>query len=210
METVRHFLLDCPHYIQEQHVLQKKLYQNTGSLSFLLSSPIAVLPLLKFVHTTGRFKVFFSKDVIDKIHTNAQHNGELQQAVDKPKLAIKKAVSDKHKQALAHQKYCIRGLTLANNCLHSPATSAAAPPPPSPPLIPPYPAFPPFITLLYFSPSPLPPHDFQWLCFFRTHALFKPPPILAGLIAPSPSVFTLHFTLCSQGSREEHVQNELG
>ena len=44
---------------------------------FLLSSPVAVMPLLKFVHATGRFKMFFGKDKEDKIHTNARHNGEL-------------------------------------------------------------------------------------------------------------------------------------
>ena len=73
-----------------------------GSLYFLLSSPVAVLPLLKFVHATGRFKVFFGKDASDKICTNTHHNGELWQAADKLKFAIKKAASDKHKQVLAH------------------------------------------------------------------------------------------------------------
>ena len=48
-----------------------------GSLSFLLSSPIAVLPLLKYVHATGRFKTFFGKDKSDKILTNLRRNAEL-------------------------------------------------------------------------------------------------------------------------------------
>ena len=67
VETVRHFLLDCPFYRNEQHSLQRKLPHNAGSLSFLLSSPVAVLLLLKYVHATGRFKSFFGKDVADKI-----------------------------------------------------------------------------------------------------------------------------------------------
>ena len=71
METVPHFLLDCPHYRHEQHELQLKLCHNAGSLSFLLNSPTAVLPLLKFVHSTGRFKSFFGKDKMDKVFTNA-------------------------------------------------------------------------------------------------------------------------------------------
>jgi hypothetical protein len=45
VESVRHFLLDCPQYVRERHELRGKLRCNSGSLSFLLSSPIAVLPL---------------------------------------------------------------------------------------------------------------------------------------------------------------------
>ena len=97
---VKHFLLDCPHYRNEHHALQRKLHRNAGSLSFLLSSPVAVLPLLKFVHTTGHFKSFFGKEKEDKIHTNSCHNGELWVAAEKLKSTIRKAVSDKRKQAL--------------------------------------------------------------------------------------------------------------
>ena len=82
VETVKHFLLDCPHYRRERHELQLKLQQNAGSLSFLLSSPVAVLPLLKFMHSTGRFKVFFGKDKGDKILTNSQRNAELQEGLE--------------------------------------------------------------------------------------------------------------------------------
>ena len=53
VETVKHFLLECPHYACERHELHQKLCCNAGSLSFLLNSPAAVLPLLKFVHSTG-------------------------------------------------------------------------------------------------------------------------------------------------------------
>jgi hypothetical protein len=44
---------------------------------FLLNSPVVVLPLLKYVHATGRFKSFFGKDKADRIATNAQRNTEL-------------------------------------------------------------------------------------------------------------------------------------
>ena len=77
VETVKHFLMDCPHYVRERHELRLKLRRNAGSLSFLLSSPIAVLPLLKYVHATGRFKTFFGKDKSDKILTNSRRNAEL-------------------------------------------------------------------------------------------------------------------------------------
>jgi hypothetical protein len=70
VETVKHFLLDCPHYRREWHTLQCKLRHNAGSLSFLLNNLAAVIPLLKFVHSTGRLETFFGKDNKDKIHTN--------------------------------------------------------------------------------------------------------------------------------------------
>ena len=53
IETVKHYLLDCPYYQNRWHMLQRKLCCNMRSLSFLLSSPVAVMPLLKFIHTTG-------------------------------------------------------------------------------------------------------------------------------------------------------------
>ena len=82
-------------------MLQRKLRRNAGSLPFLLNSPVAVMPLLKFVHATGRFKTFFGKEKSDKIHTNARRNGELRLAAEKLESVIRKAVSEKHKQSLA-------------------------------------------------------------------------------------------------------------
>ena len=104
IETVKHYLLECLQYRNECHALQRKLRRNSGSLSFLLSSPMAVLPLLKFVHSTGRLKSFFGKEKEDKIHTNSHRNGELQIAADKLETAIRKAVSDKRKQMLAQMQ----------------------------------------------------------------------------------------------------------
>jgi len=77
VEMVKHFLLDCPYYRKERHILQCKLCHNAGSLSFLLNNPAAVIPLLKFVYSTGHFKTFFSKDNKDKIYTNARNIAEL-------------------------------------------------------------------------------------------------------------------------------------
>ena len=82
VETVKHFLLDCPHYSRERHELRLKLRRNAGSLSFLLNSPVAVLPLLKFVHSTGRFKSIFGKDKADLILTNSRRNAELRVGLD--------------------------------------------------------------------------------------------------------------------------------
>ena len=83
VESVKHFLLDCPQYVRERHELQTKLRRNSDSLSFLLSSPIAVLPLLKFVHATGRFKSFFGKDANETILTNSRRNAELCSAAER-------------------------------------------------------------------------------------------------------------------------------
>jgi hypothetical protein len=77
VESVKHFLLECPQYVRERHELQTKLQHNSNSLSFLLSSPVAVLPLLKCVHATGQFKSFCGKDISEKIHTNSRRNAEL-------------------------------------------------------------------------------------------------------------------------------------
>jgi ribonuclease HI len=82
VETVKHFLLDCPQYARKCHELRVKLRRNADSLSFLLSDPTATLPLLKFVHTTGHFKSFFSKDASDRIQTNARRNAELRTAIN--------------------------------------------------------------------------------------------------------------------------------
>ena len=71
VETVKHFLLDCPSYHRERHKLQMKLCCNAFSLSFLLSSPVAVKPLLKFVHSTGCFKSFKSSNRDQ--YTNAKY-----------------------------------------------------------------------------------------------------------------------------------------
>ena len=94
VETVKHFLIDCPFYQRERHALHMKLRRNTSSLSFLLSSPVAVLPLLKFVHATGQFKTHFGKNVEERIPTRAQHNAELHVAYK----TLNKAITDASKK----------------------------------------------------------------------------------------------------------------
>jgi hypothetical protein len=81
IESVKHFLLECPQYARERHELRRKLRRNSDSISFLLSNPSAILPLLKFVHSTGHFKAHFGKDPIDQIQTNARRNAELRSAI---------------------------------------------------------------------------------------------------------------------------------
>ncbi|KAF5386072.1 hypothetical protein D9615_002179 [Tricholomella constricta] len=56
-ETVRHFLLVCPHYqFERHHHLRRNLRRKAESLSHLLSSPDALKHLLRFIHATKRFK----------------------------------------------------------------------------------------------------------------------------------------------------------
>ena len=56
VETVRHYLLICPHYQHERHILRQKLKRKADSISFLLSKPEATKPLLNYIHATKRFK----------------------------------------------------------------------------------------------------------------------------------------------------------
>jgi ribonuclease HI len=54
-ETVKHYLLQCPHYQHERHILRRKLKRKADSLPFLLSDSTATQPLLRFVNATKRF-----------------------------------------------------------------------------------------------------------------------------------------------------------
>src|SRR6202040_3108317 len=99
VETVKHFLLDCPQYVWERHELCVKLRRNSDSLSFLLSSPIAILPLLKYVHSTGRFKSCFGKNIEDKIPTNSKPNAELRSATEHFEAALRNDVAHNNNQA---------------------------------------------------------------------------------------------------------------
>jgi hypothetical protein len=77
-------------------MLQRKLRRNADSLSFLLSSPVAVLPLLKFVYATGRFKSHFGKNPEDQIQTNTRHNAELRSAAEQFKAAFGNIIIPTH------------------------------------------------------------------------------------------------------------------
>ena len=76
VETVKHFLLDCPSYQRERHKLQTQPHCNAFSISFLLSSPVATKPLPKFVHFTGHFKSF--KSCNRDQYTNAKYVADKQ------------------------------------------------------------------------------------------------------------------------------------
>ncbi|KIM57554.1 hypothetical protein SCLCIDRAFT_43817, partial [Scleroderma citrinum Foug A] len=52
METVHHYLFDCPRYDRERHVLQQKLGHNTLSTAHLLSEKTAQQALFRFIDST--------------------------------------------------------------------------------------------------------------------------------------------------------------
>ncbi|KAF8237041.1 hypothetical protein L208DRAFT_1520421, partial [Tricholoma matsutake] len=56
VETVHHYLFLCPHYQHKCHILHCKLKCKAESISYLLSHPDAVTPLLSFIHTIKHFK----------------------------------------------------------------------------------------------------------------------------------------------------------
>ena len=190
METVKHYLLDYPHYRNEWHILQRKLCRNAGSLSFLLSSPVAVMPLLKFIHATGCFKTHFGKDKVDKINTNSCRNGELRIAADNLESSIRKVVSDKRTQALVQLRRQLPPPLLdlshstSSPLLHAPTIPTTCscllphyhlfPSLPAPSINPrPQPHLPPTSFSTPFLPSSL---SFQRLHFFRMCTLFPSPP----------------------------------
>lgn len=59
IELTHHFLFNCVCYCHERSILQHKLHCQSHNVSYLLSHPAAILPLLKFVHLTGHLKQTF-------------------------------------------------------------------------------------------------------------------------------------------------------
>ena len=56
VESVKHYLTQCPHYQHERHHLRRKLRRQADSISFLLSNPAATKPLLAYIKSTKRFQ----------------------------------------------------------------------------------------------------------------------------------------------------------
>ncbi|KIK78065.1 hypothetical protein PAXRUDRAFT_165021, partial [Paxillus rubicundulus Ve08.2h10] len=59
IETVEHYLTSCPQYAHECHILRNALGRSAGSVSFLLTQPKAINPLIIFVNSTSRLKETF-------------------------------------------------------------------------------------------------------------------------------------------------------
>jgi hypothetical protein len=60
-ETTQHFLLLCPQYARERHILSNTLKCNATSIPFLLSNVKATSPLIRYVNSTGRLKPTFGE-----------------------------------------------------------------------------------------------------------------------------------------------------
>jgi ribonuclease HI len=58
-ETVFHYLIQCPHYRHERHLLARKLKRRALSMRNLLNDNDALLPLLSYVHSTSRLRSTF-------------------------------------------------------------------------------------------------------------------------------------------------------
>ena len=56
VETVLHFLLECPHHETHHVQLRHKLQQKARNIACLLADPKCLKSTLSFVHATGRFK----------------------------------------------------------------------------------------------------------------------------------------------------------
>ena len=76
--------------------MRLKLRHNADLLSFLLSSPVAVKPVLKFVHTTGRFKSHFGKNLEDRVPTKSRRNAKLCKEFEALEKFIKDAAANMH------------------------------------------------------------------------------------------------------------------
>jgi ribonuclease HI len=58
-ESIQHFLLSCPQYARERHILTNTLGRRALSIPFLLSNQKANAPLIRFINSTSRLKPTF-------------------------------------------------------------------------------------------------------------------------------------------------------
>lgn len=56
VETVKHYLIECPQYAHERALLEQNIRHATYNIPLLLSDHTAIPALLKFVHATKRFQ----------------------------------------------------------------------------------------------------------------------------------------------------------
>ncbi|KIJ11388.1 hypothetical protein PAXINDRAFT_84558 [Paxillus involutus ATCC 200175] len=59
-EDVDHFILACPQYAREHHMLRRKLRHQAFHLPYLLNEK-AVTTLIDYVHSTGQLKSTFGE-----------------------------------------------------------------------------------------------------------------------------------------------------
>lgn len=60
-ETIHHYILDCPQYSREHHILRNALCCKASSILYLLTSKEVTQPLMRFISSSGRFKPTFGE-----------------------------------------------------------------------------------------------------------------------------------------------------
>lgn len=61
IETIHHFLFDCPQYRRECHLLQIALKRDATSISYILTSDKATPHIIRYINSTNRFKSTFGE-----------------------------------------------------------------------------------------------------------------------------------------------------
>ncbi|KZP26417.1 hypothetical protein FIBSPDRAFT_732236, partial [Athelia psychrophila] len=56
VESIRHFILDCPYYDLPRHQLRRDLGRKAGEIPYLLGEKEGIKAFLRYVHATQRFK----------------------------------------------------------------------------------------------------------------------------------------------------------
>ncbi|KAF8835922.1 hypothetical protein BDN67DRAFT_912126, partial [Paxillus ammoniavirescens] len=59
IEVVEHYLTICPQYICEHHILSIVLRRSMSSVTFLLTQPKAINPLIAYINSSGHMKETF-------------------------------------------------------------------------------------------------------------------------------------------------------
>lgn len=72
-ENIHHYLLACPHYRKEHHVLTNALGRKASSIPYLLTDESAIPRLTRYVNATGRMKTTFSEVTLLSKCSNWQH-----------------------------------------------------------------------------------------------------------------------------------------
>ncbi|KZP23229.1 hypothetical protein FIBSPDRAFT_672798, partial [Athelia psychrophila] len=54
VETIRHYILDCPHYALARHTLRSDLGRKASEIPYLLGKPDGIKAFLKYVNATRR------------------------------------------------------------------------------------------------------------------------------------------------------------
>ncbi|OAX36264.1 hypothetical protein K503DRAFT_826215, partial [Rhizopogon vinicolor AM-OR11-026] len=60
-ETIHHFLLSCPFYQRERHILVNAFGRKASSISYILADPNTTPHLVRYINASGRLKTTFGE-----------------------------------------------------------------------------------------------------------------------------------------------------